>query len=104
VTSNRGVWRIDEEQIARALHLPPGQRVTSIQADWPTLSIDVMIEGEGLPEVEPAMEPRIVGRGLPALDLRRRLVELVEDLRNAALDHDNAAYGKAADRLQELLR
>ncbi|GAA0528641.1 hypothetical protein GCM10010172_06540 [Paractinoplanes ferrugineus] len=58
---HRGIYRIDEEQLARLLKLPAGQHVTSVTTSFERLSVLIMVEGEGLPEVHPGTEPPIVG-------------------------------------------
>lgn len=105
---NRGVWRIDEEDIARAVRLPEGQRVIGVRENWPMLSIDVMIEGSGLPDVQESQIPPYIGRGLPDVDLKRRIESLADELERAAdeLTDDHEAYGyrDSADRLRELVK
>lgn len=59
----RGVFRLDEEILARIIDLPDGQRIIGFRADSARLCIDVCVEGEGLPECAPAAEPRIVNAG-----------------------------------------
>lgn len=61
----RGIWILDEEDIAKLIKLPEGQRVIGVREDWRRLSIQVGIEGEGLPEVEPGIELPIIGHGIP---------------------------------------
>lgn len=57
----RGIYRIDEAQLARLLNLPAGQHVTGVSASFRHLSILVMVEGDDLPEVVPGCEPPVVG-------------------------------------------
>lgn len=57
---NRGIVRLDEETLHRALNLPENQQVIGFRTDPVSLSIDVCVEGEGLPEVLPGCEaPRV---------------------------------------------
>lgn len=65
---NRGIWLIDEDDIARLIKLPKGQRVIGVHGDWQCMSIQVGMDGEGLPEVAPGTEAPIIGRGIPLLD------------------------------------
>lgn len=47
----RGIYEIGDAELARLLRLPAGQHVVSVSADWARLSLLVMVEGAGLPEV-----------------------------------------------------
>jgi len=104
---NRGIWQIDQESIARAVDVPDGQRVIGVRENWPMLSIDVMLEGPGLPEVNEAMVPPYVGRGLPDVDIKRRIAALAHELERCADsetdDRVSLAYGATAERLRGLL-
>lgn len=57
---NRGIVRLDEEVLHRALDLPENQRVIGFQLNPVALSIDVYIEGDGLPEVPPGCTAPLV--------------------------------------------
>jgi hypothetical protein len=61
----RGIWVLDEDDIAKLIGLPKGQRVIGVHEDWQRLLILVAVEGEGLPEVVPGSDPPIVGHGIP---------------------------------------
>ncbi|MCG5464305.1 hypothetical protein MED01_002471 [Micromonospora sp. MED01] len=56
-TPGRAVVRLGEEEFRALLKLPDGMRMIGINANWLALSIDVMIEGDGLPECAPQTEP-----------------------------------------------
>lgn len=58
---NRGVIRLDEEILHRALDLPENQRVIGFRTDAVSLSIDVCVEGDGLPEVHSGTPALYVG-------------------------------------------
>lgn len=47
----RGIYEIGDDQLARLLQLPPGQQVVSVSSNWRRLSLMIMAEGDGLPEV-----------------------------------------------------
>lgn len=49
-TRRRGIYAIGDDDLARLLRLPAGQRVVSVSTDWQTTSVLLMVEGEGLPE------------------------------------------------------
>ena len=56
----RGVFRLHEEILNRIINVPDGQRIIGFRADPLRLSIDVCVEGEGLPECPPGAEPYVV--------------------------------------------
>ncbi len=75
----RGVVRLNEDDIAAMLRLRKGQRVIGMWPNHPAMSIDVGIEGEGLPVVAPGAEaPRVPTGSYVDLRLRERLVRLLD--------------------------
>lgn len=48
---NRGVYAISDLEVARLLNVPAGQHVVALSMDWPSSSLLILVEGEGLPEV-----------------------------------------------------
>jgi hypothetical protein len=57
---HRGVFRLDENILARLIDLPAGQCVIGFRENPVMLSIDVHVEGDGLPVCAPGMEPPVV--------------------------------------------
>lgn len=57
--TGKAIYRITEQDLARLLKLPAGQRVIGVSADFQSLSALVMIAGPGLPEHTPGtyLEP-----------------------------------------------
>lgn len=53
----RGVISLHEEILDRLLDLPQGQRIIGFRADPVRLSIDICLEGDGLPECAPGTDP-----------------------------------------------
>lgn len=47
----RGIYEIGDDELARLLRLPAGQQIVSVSSSWPRLSLLIMVEGDGLPEV-----------------------------------------------------
>lgn len=103
-TRNRGVIRLDEEILHHALNMGENQHVIGFRTDPVSLSIDVCIEGDGLPEVIPGTEaPRVgaepyVSRFGP---WTLQGAELAEKVRALA---DHWAGGRHDDAAQALLR
>lgn len=56
----RGVFRLDVEILASLIDLPAGQRIIGFRSDPLRLSIDVCVEGDGLPVCPPGTDPRVV--------------------------------------------
>ena len=68
---NAGIVWLNHEDIAQLLDLPEGQRVATVAADWQRMAVGVVIEGEGLPDCDPACYPDTVPTG-PYVDLTLR--------------------------------
>ncbi len=56
----RGVFRLNDEVLHNLIDLPEGQRIIGFREDSLRLSIDVCVEGEGLPECAPGSEPYVI--------------------------------------------
>lgn len=79
MSRRRAVVFLGADTMARMLALPPGQRVVSMHADWLRDGMGFVIEGEGLAEVEEAMEaPRIDATDYADPNLRAKLDALLE--------------------------
>jgi hypothetical protein len=59
----RGIYIISDDQLTRALRLPPGQQITGARTSFSRLAILVQVEGDDLPEVLPGQEAPTVGGG-----------------------------------------
>jgi hypothetical protein len=62
IQPRRGVYEIGDDELARLLRLPPGQRVLSVSSNWARLSLLIMVEGEGLPEVFPGGDTPLLNK------------------------------------------
>lgn len=58
----RGIYEIGDDQLARLLRLPAGQQVVSVSSNWRRLSLMVMVEGDGLPEVDAGGETPLLNK------------------------------------------
>lgn len=107
---NRGIVRLDERTLETALNLPAGQHVIGFRADPMCLSIDVCVEGAGLPEVPPGTEPlyvdgapylaRVSGwtnRGTDLEEMVRALAKRWDDDGSPELDSASASLLKVLD-------
>lgn len=56
----RGIIRLNEDDLIRLLRLPIEFTIESVNASWHTFSIDIMVSGGSLPQVEPGVEPQII--------------------------------------------
>jgi hypothetical protein len=65
---NKAIVMLDEQVLAAMFKLPDGIRVVSVRADWERNAIQVMLEGEGLPEVAPGCVPPTLCDGEVELD------------------------------------
>lgn len=59
-TRRRGVFRLNDEILHNLIDLPEGQRIIGFREDSLRLSIDVCVEGEGLPECAPGTQPETI--------------------------------------------
>lgn len=50
----RGIYKLHDFELAQLMRLDPGQYVTGVHTDWPTISVLIMVEGDGLPVVDEA--------------------------------------------------
>jgi len=57
---NRGIVRLDEEILAQLIDLTADQRVIGLRENQMMLSIDVHVEGEGLPACAPGSIPEVI--------------------------------------------
>lgn len=96
----RGVVRLNEDDVAAMLRLRKGQRVVGMWPNPPANSIDVGIEGEGLPVVEPGMEaPHVPADPYVDLRLRQRLVQLLADYDEERHGHEVSDFAERVRRV-----
>jgi hypothetical protein len=101
----RGVIQLHDEILGQLLPLPQGQRIIGFHTDLLRLSINVLIEGDGLPECAPGCEPCAVN-GEPYWSRASRWALRGRDLEDrvrALLDHPDAAGNPLADHLRVVL-
>jgi hypothetical protein len=89
-TRRRGVFHLHEEILGPLIDLPDGQRIIGFRPDPLRMSIDVCVEGDGLPECPPGTEPYVVNAesytarfsrwATRGRDLEEMLLELVKGL------------------------
>lgn len=60
INRRRGQLVIGESTLASLLDLPEGIHIVGIHADWPSMSIRVMVEGDELDEIPEGCEPPVL--------------------------------------------
>ena len=110
----RGVVQLHDEILEQVLRLPEGQRIIGFRCDPARLSIDVCLEGDGLPECAPGHEAPVVNAEPYITVLSRRwaihgaeLAERIEAwavaLERPEVRADVCVGGLVAGRLRDLL-
>lgn len=88
---NQALVMIYEEQLAKLLRLPEGQRVIAVSSDFTRSSVVLLIEGDGLdPVPEGEQRPRIIAGDQLDLELRAKVEHLADhwDSERYPMAHD----------------
>lgn len=106
---HRGVFRLDENILDQLIDLPAGQRIIGFRGNPLALSIEVHVEGAGLPACAPGTEPPIVNTEeyvtWPAVRCARGrdLAEMVEVIAARLDDSADVDSGSHARDLRRIL-